>query len=193
MAKKKGGKKGKGKKEAFEFTPEALAPFDCKVNDIIATPLGVQCTVHGVKGGALFLKWPGGLISPATTAPLKVKDKDGLAEYGYNKRPESAHIQRSLDERAKAEYEHRRCTDPPANRTREELMLHDYVVVLLLARFVLLDLTHSCSLLHMVFCRQTTSPHRRPRTCASRLGPPDRKVRFGTKRTRPNAKTQARF
>ena len=132
-------------------------------------------------------------IDPATTAPLKVKDKDGLAEYGYNKRPESAHIQRSLDERAKAEYEHRRCTDPPANRTREELMLHDYVVVLLLARFVLLDLTHSCSLLHMVFCRQTTSPHRRPRTCASRLGPPDRKVRFGTKRTRPNAKPRLDF
>ena len=75
MGKKKGGKKGKGKGPAFLFTPEALAPFNVAVNDIVATPLGVQCTVHGVKDGSLYLKWPGGLISPATPAPAKVKDQ----------------------------------------------------------------------------------------------------------------------
>ena len=80
MAKKKG-KKGK-KGAAFDMTPAALAPFGMAVNDIVATPLGVECTVHGVKDGALYLKWPGGLISPATTAPTKVRTQEHLENYG---------------------------------------------------------------------------------------------------------------
>ena len=66
---KKGGKKGKKGKVEFLNTPEALAPFNVGPRDIIATPLGVQAEVHGVMNGALYLKWPGGLISPATPAP----------------------------------------------------------------------------------------------------------------------------
>ena len=46
--------------------------------DIIATPLGVQCTVVGVKDGSLYLKWPGNIVSAATCAPQKVHDKTGL-------------------------------------------------------------------------------------------------------------------
>ena len=123
MGKKKGGKKGKGKGPAFLFTPEALAPFNVVVNDIVATPLGVQCTVHGVKDGSLYLKWPGGLISPATPAPTKVKDQDAMETYGYHRRPESAHVQRVLDERAKAEYEHRRYQKPAPKTAHMRLPL----------------------------------------------------------------------
>ena len=113
MAKKKGGKK-KGKKGKVEYltTPDALAPFDLNVRDIVATPLGVECTVVGVRDGALWLKWPGGLISPATSAPQTVGDKAGLEAYGYHRRPQSAHIQRSIDEREQALYEHRRYGKP---------------------------------------------------------------------------------
>ena len=71
----------------------ALAPFGfSSVNDIVATPLGVQCTVHGVKEGALFLKWPGGLISPATCAPSNrlgsnTTPDPHLALYTHNNSP----------------------------------------------------------------------------------------------------------
>ena len=110
---KKGGKKGKkGKGAALEVTPEALAPFGVAVRDLVATPLGVQATVVGVKEGALMLQWPGGLVSPATTAPQKVKDKQGLELYGYSRRPQSAHIQRSIDEREAALYKQRRYGGP---------------------------------------------------------------------------------
>ena len=111
MAKK--GKKGKGKKVELLTTPEALAPFGVSLRDIVATPLGVQCTVVGVKEGALQLQWPGGLISPATPAPQKVHDKGALELYGYHRRPDSAHIQRSLDERELALYNARRYGKPP--------------------------------------------------------------------------------
>ena len=66
MAKAKGGKKGgkKGKKgPALVVDENALRPFDVSMNDLIATPLGVECTVAGVKDGMLMLKWPGGTIS----------------------------------------------------------------------------------------------------------------------------------
>lgn len=103
-----GKKKGKKGKVEYLVTPEALAPFGVGARDIIATPLGVECTVVGVMNGALYLQWPGGLISPATTAPQKVQNKAGLEMYGYHKRPQSAHIQRSIDEREEALYQHRR-------------------------------------------------------------------------------------
>lgn len=111
MGKKGKGKKGKGKVE-YLTTPDALKPFDMKANDIVTTPLGVECTVHGVRNGSLFLKWPGGLISAATAAPDKVKSKEELATYGYYQRPASAHIQRSIDDRETALYNHRRYGAP---------------------------------------------------------------------------------
>mmetsp|Transcript_59536 Transcript_59536/g.118295 ORF Transcript_59536/g.118295 Transcript_59536/m.118295 type:complete len:115 (-) Transcript_59536:358-702(-) len=93
------GKKGKGKKVEFLTTPEALAPFDMAVRDIVSTPLGVQATVVGVREGALWLQWPGGIVSPASPAPARAKTKVELETYGYSRRPQSAHIQRSIDER----------------------------------------------------------------------------------------------
>ena len=66
----------------------------------------------GVRDGALWLQWPGGLISPATPAPQKVVNKEGLETYGYYRRPQSAHIQRSIDEREDALYNHRRYGKP---------------------------------------------------------------------------------
>ena len=103
-------KKGKGKKggAAFLTTPEALEPFGVQVRDLVSTPLGVQCTVVGVKEGALYLQWPGGIVSAATCAPQKVHDASALALYGYHRRPQSAHIQRSIEERETALYNHRR-------------------------------------------------------------------------------------
>ena len=105
-------KKGKGKKVEFLVDAAALAPFNVAVNDIVETPLGVCCTVVGVRDGALWLKWPGGIVSPATPAPQKVQNKEALATYGYNRRPNSAHVQRSIDERTKALYEARRYGKP---------------------------------------------------------------------------------
>ena len=98
------GKKGKGKGPAFLDTPEALAPFEVNVRDIIATPLGVQATVVGVKDGSLWLQWPGGIISPASPAPQKAKSKVELESFGYARRPQSAHIQRSIDERLRVRH-----------------------------------------------------------------------------------------
>ena len=92
-------KKGKGKKVEFLTDATALAPFDVQMRDMIATPLGVQCTVIGVRDGALWLEWPGGIQSPASPAPAKAKSKSELETYGYVRRPQSAHIQRSIDER----------------------------------------------------------------------------------------------
>jgi hypothetical protein len=92
-------KKGKWKKVEFLVDAEALAPFDVAVNDIIETPLGVTCTVIGVRDGALWLQWPGGIVSPASPAPAKATNKTELQTYGYNRRPQSAHIQRSIDDR----------------------------------------------------------------------------------------------
>ena len=93
------GKKGKGKKVEFLTDDEALSPFGVAMNDIVATPLGVYTTVIGVKEGALWLKWPGGIESPASPAPAKARNKAELETYGYSRRPQSAHIQRSIDER----------------------------------------------------------------------------------------------
>lgn len=108
---KGGGKKKKGKVE-YAITPDALAPFGVAVHDIMATPLGVECKVVGVRDGSLYLQWPGGLVSAATAAPQKVHDKAGLEAYGYNRRPQSAHIQRSIDDRDVALYNHRRYGKP---------------------------------------------------------------------------------
>ena len=108
------GKKGKGKAPAFLETPEALAPFSVQVRDIIATPLGVEATVVGVgsKDGALYLCWPGGIISPASPAPAKAKNKSELEAFGYARRPQSAHIQRDITERWRTQYEQRRYGKP---------------------------------------------------------------------------------
>jgi len=120
MPKKKG---KKGKKVDYLTTAAALAPFDVQPRDIVATPLGVQATVVGVHNGSLYLQWPGGLISPATAAPQKVHDKAGLEAYGYYRRPQSAHIQRSIDERERALYEHRRYGKPPPPTAQYKLPL----------------------------------------------------------------------
>ena len=68
-------------------------------------------------------RWPGGLVSAATCAPQKVHDKAGLEAYGYHRRPQSAHIQRSLDEREKALYQHRRYGKPPPPTAQYRLPL----------------------------------------------------------------------
>ena len=105
-------KKGKGKKVEFLVDPDALKPFEVAVDDIIETPLGVCCTVIGVRDGALWLKWPGGVVSPASPAPQKATSKEALTTYGYNRRPQSAHIQRSIDQRSAALYQQRRYGGP---------------------------------------------------------------------------------
>ena len=86
MGKKKG-KKGKKGPELLT-SDEALAPFDVKVRDIVSTPLGVECTVVGVRDGSLYLQWPGGIVSAATAAPQKVHDKSAMELYGYHRRPQ---------------------------------------------------------------------------------------------------------
>ena len=124
MPKKGGGKKkGKGGKVTYETTDEALAPFGVKLRDMIATPLGVMATVVGVHNGSLYLEFPGKLISPATCAPQKVHDKTGMEAYGYTRRPQSAHIQRSIDEREHALYEHRRYGKPAPKTAQFRLPL----------------------------------------------------------------------
>ena len=105
-------KKGKGKKVEFLVDDEALAPFEVKVNDMIKSPLGVVCTVVGVRDGSLWIQWPGGAVTPAATEPEKVHDKAALNQYGYSRRPQSAHIQRSINERVKAQYMQRRYGAP---------------------------------------------------------------------------------
>jgi len=122
MPKKKGGKKGK-KGPTLVTDAESLRPFDCNVRDIIETPLGVTCEVVGVKDGALMIKWPGGLVGPATCAPTKVKTAADLTVFGYNKRPQSAHIERSIAERENALYNHRRYDKPLPPTARINLPL----------------------------------------------------------------------
>ena len=104
-------KKGKGGKDkaTFLIDDEALSPFGVQFRDIINTPLGVQATVVGVKSGQLWLEWPGKIQSPASPAPEKVKTKAELQAYGYSRRPQSAHIQRAIDERLSV----RATTTPP--------------------------------------------------------------------------------
>ena len=94
-----GGKKGKGKKVEFLTDADAMAPFECEANDMMATPLGVYTTVIGVRDGMLWVRWPGGIESPAS--PGQAKNKAALETYGYNRRPQSAHIQRSIDDRTR--------------------------------------------------------------------------------------------
>lgn len=119
----KKGKKGKKGKVEYLNTPEALAPFQVSPGGLISTPLGVTCTVHGVANGSLWLKWPGGYISAATPAPDKVKNKEELEKYGYNQRPTSAHIQRSIDDREEAMYQHRRYGAKPPKSAQPRLPL----------------------------------------------------------------------
>ena len=56
----------------------------------------------------------------------KVHNKDELENYGYSRRPESAHIQRAIDDREKAMYEHRRYGSkaPPTAHMRLPLGPH---------------------------------------------------------------------
>ena len=104
MAKKKG-KGGKGKKE-FLVDPASLQPYGVNARDIIKTPLGVEVTVLGVNraDGLLWVKWPGGIESPV---PSKAKTKTDMEAFGYVRRPQSAHIQRSIDERLAAYFNQR--------------------------------------------------------------------------------------
>lgn len=59
-------------------------------------------------------------VSPATCAPQKVHDKAAMEMYGYHRRPQSAHIQRSIDERETALYNARRygAKPPPTAQYR---------------------------------------------------------------------------
>ena len=53
---------GKGKEKGPELLtePEAFEPWGLALNDEISTPLGTIVTVIGVKGGQLWVRWPGG-------------------------------------------------------------------------------------------------------------------------------------
>ena len=97
-------KKGKGKQVGYETDQATLAKFGVQVRDIISTPLGVRGTVLGVRGGVLWLRWPGGVESPTMAEAV---DKAGLEQYGYMRRPQSAHIQRSITERQEAYFQQR--------------------------------------------------------------------------------------
>ena len=118
-----GGKKKKGKGPAMETSDDALAPFNLKFRDMVSTPLGVIATVAGTKDGSLYLEFPGKIISAATCAPQRVKDQTGMEAYGYTRRPQSAHIQRSVDEREEALYQHRRYGKPAPKTAQFRLPL----------------------------------------------------------------------
>jgi len=92
---KKKGKKGKGG-GAMETTPAALQPYGVGVRDIIQTPLGVEATVLGVQKGDLWLQWPGAVKAPI---PSRAKSKTDMEAYGYFRKPQWSHIQRSIDDR----------------------------------------------------------------------------------------------
>lgn len=101
------GKKGKkGNKKEFLGDPASLAPYNVGLRDIIKTPLGVEVTVLGVNraDGLLWVKWPGNVESPL---PSKAKTKADMEAFGYVRRPQSAHIQRSIDERLNAYFNQR--------------------------------------------------------------------------------------
>lgn len=100
-------KKGKGgKKKEFLTDAASLAPYGVNVRDIIKTPLGVEVTVLGVNklDGLLWVKWPGNVESPV---PSKAKTKTDMEAFGYVRRPQSAHIQRSIDDRLKSYFNQR--------------------------------------------------------------------------------------
>ena len=104
--------KGKNKGPEFLVDDEALKPFDVAVNDIIDTPLGVSGTVIGVKDGALWLNWPGGIQSPASPDPQKAKNKEDLEKFGYKRRPQSTHLQRDWDERVSLQFQQKHYGGP---------------------------------------------------------------------------------
>ena len=52
-----------------------------------------------------------------------MKNKEGLEAYCYYRRPQCAHIQRSLDERETALYNHRRYGKPPPPTAQYRLPL----------------------------------------------------------------------
>ena len=103
MPKKKG---KKGNKKEFLVDPTSLAPYGVNVRDIIKTPLGVPVEVLGVNraDGLLWVQWPGKVQSPV---PAKAKTKTDMEAFGYVRKPQSAHIQRSIDERLNAYFNQR--------------------------------------------------------------------------------------
>eukprot|EP00310_Coccolithus_braarudii_P013351 CAMPEP_0183351304 /NCGR_PEP_ID=MMETSP0164_2-20130417/23745_1 /TAXON_ID=221442 /ORGANISM="Coccolithus pelagicus ssp braarudi, Strain PLY182g" /LENGTH=146 /DNA_ID=CAMNT_0025523451 /DNA_START=73 /DNA_END=513 /DNA_ORIENTATION=- len=101
---KKGGKKGKGKKDAMSTDPELLRPYGVGIRDIIQTPLGVQATVLGVQKGDLWLEWPGKIKAPI---PSKANNKTDMEAYGYTRQPMWAHIQRSISDRQTSLFQQR--------------------------------------------------------------------------------------
>jgi len=103
---KKGGKKGKGKKKEMLTSEADLKHFEVRVNDIIQTPLGVLANVIGMdkESGVLWLRWPSDIESPM---PPKCQSKAEMEAFGYVRKPDSAHIQRSLDERTEKVYQHK--------------------------------------------------------------------------------------
>ena len=103
---KKGGKKGKGKKKEMCTAEADLKHFDVRVNDIIQTPLGVLATVIGMdkESGVLWLKWPSDIESPM---PPKCQSKAEMEAFGYVRKSNSVHIQRSLDARTEKVYQHK--------------------------------------------------------------------------------------
>ena len=111
VKKKKGTKKGgkKGKKDAIDKDPVTLAPWGVKVSDIVRTPLGVDATVLGVSKGSLWLQWPGNVKAPL---PNDAKTRADMERFGYVKRGNSAHIQRSIEERENLLFEQRNYGGP---------------------------------------------------------------------------------
>lgn len=118
---------GKGKDKGPEMLTDAaaFAPWDIELNDEITTPLGATVIAIGVKGGLLIVRWPGGYecasgldvkkhekaeINQLTSPPVPdfAKDKGQLEQWGYERRPQSRHIQRSIDQRWKSDLQWKR-------------------------------------------------------------------------------------
>uniref|UniRef100_A0A7S3EZS9 Uncharacterized protein n=1 Tax=Haptolina ericina TaxID=156174 RepID=A0A7S3EZS9_9EUKA len=99
-------KKGKGKKGKKDFLVDlpSLQPYGVMPRDIIKTPLGVEATVLGVRDGLLWLQFQGNVQSPV---PSKAKTKADMEAFGYVRRPQSAHIHRSIVEREESYFNHR--------------------------------------------------------------------------------------
>ena len=86
-------------------TDEAtLAPWAVRCHDILRTPLGVDAVVLGVSKKQLWLRYPGDVKAPL---PADAKTRDDLVRFGYTRRGEAAHIQRTLDERENLLFEQR--------------------------------------------------------------------------------------
>jgi hypothetical protein len=60
--------------------------------------------VVGVSKGDLWLEFPGKILSPL---PTKAKTREDMVAYGYVRRPDSAHIERSIMTRQGAIFEQR--------------------------------------------------------------------------------------